>query len=113
MREALQEAAKANGGAFVKTHAPDLKRVKGVPVDKLNDHFTREDGGSGPSGNSGDDRGDRGDQADDRNDANESDSQQMCTHRHGLRRVRAQAASCIVIVKTNQAARSNTGVVTP
>jgi hypothetical protein len=48
IRAALQTAAKAKGTSFVKTHAPDLKRVKGTPVDKLDDHFAR--GGSALGG---------------------------------------------------------------
>jgi len=49
IREALQNAATVGGNTYVKTHAPDLKRVKnGPPVDKLDDHFTR--GGSALGG---------------------------------------------------------------
>jgi hypothetical protein len=51
-----------------------VNRDTEVQCEAMDDHFTREDGGSGPSGNSGDDRGDRGDQADDRNDANDNDA---------------------------------------
>jgi hypothetical protein len=49
VREALQTAAQANGKPFVKTHAADLKRVKGGPqVDKLDERFAR--GGSALGG---------------------------------------------------------------
>lgn len=48
VRESLRTAASTGGKAFVKTHAPDLKRVKGAPVDKLDEQFTR--GGSALGG---------------------------------------------------------------
>ncbi len=48
IRGALQTAANSGGKSFVKTHASDLKRVKGAPVDKLDEQFTR--GGSALGG---------------------------------------------------------------
>lgn len=49
VREALITAAQSGGAAFVKTHAPDLKRAKaGQPVGKLGEELTR--GGSALGG---------------------------------------------------------------
>ncbi len=50
VRDALQNATQSGAKAFAKTHAPDLKRPKpgGVPVDKLDEQFTR--GGSALGG---------------------------------------------------------------
>jgi hypothetical protein len=50
LRDALIAAAQEKGNEFVKIHAPDLKRPKqsGIPIDKLDPHFTR--GGSALGG---------------------------------------------------------------